>query len=139
MFMSVLATGALAGPPISGAINEATGNFKATGIYAGECAVKKPFALIVLTRILPRYCGVYFGRSNVARPMFGVGSLLGKILRIHPPLSHFFCISFVCVLCCNYVFLTPRLFLGSDNTFHQITILAHYYQTCDPLIESSCH
>ncbi|KJA24153.1 hypothetical protein HYPSUDRAFT_38917 [Hypholoma sublateritium FD-334 SS-4] len=35
MFMSILALGALAGPPISGAISTATGNFKAVGYYAG--------------------------------------------------------------------------------------------------------
>jgi MFS family permease len=35
MFMSILALGALAGPPISGAISSATGNFKAVGYYAG--------------------------------------------------------------------------------------------------------
>ncbi|KAI5124365.1 hypothetical protein M0805_008969 [Coniferiporia weirii] len=34
MYMSVLAIGALAGPPISGAINVATGGYKAVGIYA---------------------------------------------------------------------------------------------------------
>lgn len=35
MCMSILALGALAGPPISGAINTATGGFKAVGYYAG--------------------------------------------------------------------------------------------------------
>ncbi len=35
MFMSILAIGALAGPPISGAISTATGNFKSVGYYAG--------------------------------------------------------------------------------------------------------
>lgn len=35
MFMSILALGALAGPPISGAINTATGGFQAVGYYAG--------------------------------------------------------------------------------------------------------
>lgn len=35
MTLTVLAMGALGGPPISGAINDATGNFKAVGIYAG--------------------------------------------------------------------------------------------------------
>jgi len=35
MFMTITAVGALAGPPISGAINAATGGFKAVGIYAG--------------------------------------------------------------------------------------------------------
>ncbi|KAF8334539.1 MFS general substrate transporter [Amanita rubescens] len=36
MFMSVLALGALAGPPISGAINTDTGDFVAVGWYAGS-------------------------------------------------------------------------------------------------------
>lgn len=36
MFMSILAIGALAGPPISGAIGTATGDFKAVGYYAGS-------------------------------------------------------------------------------------------------------
>lgn len=35
MSMTILAAGALAGPPISGAINNATGGFKAVGYYAG--------------------------------------------------------------------------------------------------------
>lgn len=36
MCMTILALGALAGPPISGAINTATGGFKAVGYFAGE-------------------------------------------------------------------------------------------------------
>ena len=35
MFMSILSIGALAGPPISGAIGTATGGFKDVGFYAG--------------------------------------------------------------------------------------------------------
>lgn len=35
MFFSIIALGALAGPPISGAINAATGGYKAVGYYAG--------------------------------------------------------------------------------------------------------
>ena len=35
MYLTVLAFGALAGPPISGAINVATGNYKMVGVYAG--------------------------------------------------------------------------------------------------------
>lgn len=35
MSMTVLAFGAVAGPPISGAINQATGGFEAVGYYAG--------------------------------------------------------------------------------------------------------
>ena len=35
MFSTVFSLGALAGPPISGAINTATGSFKAVGYYAG--------------------------------------------------------------------------------------------------------
>ena len=37
MFFSILALGALAGPPISGAINTATGGFRAVGYFAGMC------------------------------------------------------------------------------------------------------
>jgi MCP family monocarboxylic acid transporter-like MFS transporter 10 len=36
MAMSFAAIGAVAGPPISGAINKATGGFSAVGYYAGE-------------------------------------------------------------------------------------------------------
>jgi hypothetical protein len=35
MFLSILSMGALAGPPISGAISTATGGFKDVGFYAG--------------------------------------------------------------------------------------------------------
>ena len=35
MFMSLLSLGALAGPPISGAISTTTGGFKDVGFYAG--------------------------------------------------------------------------------------------------------
>lgn len=35
MFVSILSIGALAGPPISGAISTATGGFKDVGFYAG--------------------------------------------------------------------------------------------------------
>ena len=35
MFFTVVALGALVGPPISGAINVATGGYNAVGIYAG--------------------------------------------------------------------------------------------------------
>lgn len=36
MYFSLLSLGALAGPPISGAINTATDGYSAVGIYAGE-------------------------------------------------------------------------------------------------------
>ena len=35
MYFTILSFGAVAGPPISGAINTATGSYKAVGIYAG--------------------------------------------------------------------------------------------------------
>ncbi len=35
MSMTLIAIGAVAGPPISGAINDATGGFKFVGVYAG--------------------------------------------------------------------------------------------------------
>ena len=42
MYMSVLASGALAGPPISGAINGATNGYAAVGVYAGEFRARFP-------------------------------------------------------------------------------------------------
>jgi MFS transporter, MCT family, solute carrier family 16 (monocarboxylic acid transporters), member 10 len=36
MLMTIVAMGALAGPPISGAINVATGGFAAVGYFAGS-------------------------------------------------------------------------------------------------------
>ena len=44
MSLTILASGALAGPPISGAINAATGDFKAVGYYAGM-APSAPLAM----------------------------------------------------------------------------------------------
>ncbi|KAH9941439.1 MFS general substrate transporter [Amylocystis lapponica] len=49
MFLTVLALGALGGPPISGAINTATGGFEAVGLYAGS-AVMLAVALMLLSR-----------------------------------------------------------------------------------------
>jgi len=46
MFLSIVAIGALTGPPISGAIKSATGDFKAVGYYAGG-----PLKFNVLLRI----------------------------------------------------------------------------------------
>ena len=46
MFFSVLALGALIGPPISGAIYNATGGFKAVGYYAGESWLSEAMTLV---------------------------------------------------------------------------------------------
>ncbi|KAK7693789.1 hypothetical protein QCA50_003361 [Cerrena zonata] len=51
MSMSILAFGALAGPPISGAINQSTGNFKSVGYYAGS-VVLVAVVLLFITRYL---------------------------------------------------------------------------------------
>ncbi|KAM5538089.1 hypothetical protein V8D89_008286 [Ganoderma adspersum] len=50
MCFTVMALSALAGPPISGAINAATGGFKFTGVYAGTTVLLAVFFLM-LTRI----------------------------------------------------------------------------------------
>ena len=41
--LTVIALGAVAGPPISGAIEQATGGFKAVGYYAGIVPAPIPF------------------------------------------------------------------------------------------------
>ncbi|KAM5538087.1 hypothetical protein V8D89_008284 [Ganoderma adspersum] len=50
MCFTVIALGAVAGPPISGAINAATGGFKFTGVYAGS-AVMAAVVCLFFTRI----------------------------------------------------------------------------------------
>jgi MCP family monocarboxylic acid transporter-like MFS transporter 10 len=40
MMMTIIAMGALAGPPISGAINNATGGFREVGYFAGWGFIK---------------------------------------------------------------------------------------------------
>lgn len=51
MYMTLLSFGALAGPPISGAINTATGGYKAVGIYAGT-SIMVAVVLMCATRHL---------------------------------------------------------------------------------------
>lgn len=48
MAMTIIALGALAGPPISGAINAATGNYQAVGYYAGILHPNHAVSLIKL-------------------------------------------------------------------------------------------
>ncbi|KAI0672767.1 MFS general substrate transporter [Trametes maxima] len=50
MSMTVIAIGAVAGPPISGAINAATGTYKYTGIYAGT-TVMVACCFLLATRV----------------------------------------------------------------------------------------
>ena len=51
MSMTLVALGAVAGPPISGAINDATGGFKFVGIYAGTqgCFAFPALACLILS------------------------------------------------------------------------------------------
>ncbi|KAF8647499.1 hypothetical protein AX16_006704 [Volvariella volvacea WC 439] len=60
MFMSILAMGALIGPPISGAINSATGGFEIVGYYAGS-AVLVGVVLMCIARhlVLRRLIGKF--------------------------------------------------------------------------------
>jgi len=51
MFLSCLSVGALIGPPISGAIADATGGYKAVGCYAGSCVLVS-LGMLCLTRHL---------------------------------------------------------------------------------------
>ncbi|KAI0306291.1 MFS general substrate transporter [Multifurca ochricompacta] len=49
MYLTILSLGALAGPPISGAINHATGGYTAVGVYAGS-SVMVAVVLLVMSR-----------------------------------------------------------------------------------------
>ena len=48
MTLTMAAAGALAGPPISGAINNATSGFKAVGYYAGKPMVVVSISLSMI-------------------------------------------------------------------------------------------
>ena len=52
--MSGIALGAVAGPPISGAIAQATGGFKAVGYYAGNILVRLPPNILLNLLLSPR-------------------------------------------------------------------------------------
>ncbi|KAF7793205.1 hypothetical protein EIP86_004314 [Pleurotus ostreatoroseus] len=56
MFFTILAMGALAGPPISGAINTATGDFKAVGYYAGSAVMISVLQLILTRQFIIGRC-----------------------------------------------------------------------------------
>lgn len=78
MFFTILALGALAGPPISGAINQVTGGFKAVGYYAGtSLRYIYRFALTVLFRL-----GCHgFCRSSHHSATITTPSLMGQSLN----------------------------------------------------------
>jgi MCP family monocarboxylic acid transporter-like MFS transporter 10 len=52
MYFTILALGALAGPPISGAIERASGGFKAVGFYAGSTVMVAVGVMIVVRRLV---------------------------------------------------------------------------------------
>ncbi|KAJ7087713.1 major facilitator superfamily domain-containing protein [Mycena crocata] len=52
MALTIAALGALAGPPISGAINTATGGFKAVGYYAGSTIVLAVLLLVLMRQLV---------------------------------------------------------------------------------------
>ena len=54
MFMSILSIGALAGPPISGAISTAAGGFKDVGFYAGTSVLVGVGMMCVVRQLLLR-------------------------------------------------------------------------------------
>lgn len=79
MFMSILALGALAGPPISGAINTATGSFKPVGYYAGtQTPVSATIRLTVIDVRIGTAVLLGVGLISVSR-YFVIRRMWGKI------------------------------------------------------------
>lgn len=74
MFMSILSLGALAGPPISGAINTATGGFEDVGYYAGAnrvyVSVRVPILIQTFISSFPRLLGNYWRGHDVCGSTF---------------------------------------------------------------------
>ncbi|KAJ3479495.1 hypothetical protein NLI96_g9017 [Meripilus lineatus] len=54
MSMTVLAFGAVAGPPISGAINQSTDGFQAVGYYAGSTVILSVIMMIIVRQLMLR-------------------------------------------------------------------------------------
>ncbi|KAL0064145.1 hypothetical protein AAF712_008867 [Marasmius tenuissimus] len=54
MVMSIGALGALTGPPISGAINHATGGFEKVGYYAGSMVVLSVILMLITRQLILR-------------------------------------------------------------------------------------
>ncbi|KAJ7117706.1 MFS general substrate transporter [Mycena epipterygia] len=59
MALTVTALGALAGPPISGAINTATGGFEAVGYYAGSMIILSVMLMIITRQLV---LGQFWGK-----------------------------------------------------------------------------
>jgi hypothetical protein len=81
--LTVVALGALAGPPISGAINTATGGFKATGYYAGTfySDLSSVRAFRLLQFLLHRGVRVFVSDNPVDRTTQDPRKTLGQILK----------------------------------------------------------
>ncbi|KAI0345395.1 MFS general substrate transporter [Trametopsis cervina] len=79
MFFSILAFGAMAGPPISGAINNATGNFKATGYFAGMCRCRNGNPLLLLKPLLGSTVMCSVAIMIACRQLRSGGKLRGKV------------------------------------------------------------
>lgn len=81
MYFTIIAIGALAGPPISGAINEATNGYKAVGYYAGTSYILTHFvggALADLDGILNRHDGPAVCRALGSQPTFDSEAAVGQ-------------------------------------------------------------
>lgn len=76
MVMSIAAIGAVAGPPISGAINEATGGYNAVGYYAGKGTIN-PFRLRLTRRRLGSMILLAVALIMTTRHLV-LGRLIGK-------------------------------------------------------------
>ncbi|KAG5636915.1 hypothetical protein H0H81_006382 [Sphagnurus paluster] len=82
MVMTFAAFGAVAGPPISGAISRTSGGFSAVGYYAGEPLISSYIVTNILTRIYYRkydFVILYIDDDNASS---GSGQILGQILTI---------------------------------------------------------
>lgn len=80
MYMTVLATGAIAGPPISGAINAATGGYEMVGVYAGESRLTHGRHAFAEFLNAIRNDGRTIGNCHVGCSVHGSRKFLGEVL-----------------------------------------------------------
>lgn len=80
MTLTIAAAGALAGPPISGAINNATHGFKAVGYYAGKLMECGRVYIYDSDHLKCRECGLGFCGVHGHQSTSASETVAGKVL-----------------------------------------------------------
>jgi len=119
MYMTILSIGALAGPPISGAINAATGGYKDVGVYAGMFQHWGAYDGCGSLYSSYRICGDGFGRLHAVDSAGGVKESMGPDLSNHVP-DRTRATMFMHYVLMNIVNRPPNAGIGSIPIHHRL-------------------